>query len=313
MTLRGMAAVAVVLTCVGLLSVAGAQIAPPPASYETLPYQGWLESNAVPVNQPHDFCFQLWDADTGGNLAWSEQQHGIAVSGGAFGVRLGGWVPLPATVAHAPALYLRVGVAPGTTTTVSQPCGPADEAGFTMLAGRQQLGAVGYAVAARQALYDRDFVLPGAGRLGVGTTSPTQPLDVNGNALVRGNQETAGNSVVNGNLGVGVPAPVQKLEVAGTIAATGALTAGGRTAVVGDGSECVMKMYTSGPVDVNVALAGFTDAQCVWSNNGIYGYNGSGCYYGLDAAAEWDGRDLVNHYAIHSACGNRSALLVCCR
>lgn len=95
-----------------------------------------------------------------------------------------------------------------------------------------------------------------------------------------------------------------------------ALTASGKVSggsfQSANGSDCAMRLWTTA-VDVNGAIPGWTDAQCVWVNNGIVGYNGSGCYYGLDANNEWDTRNLAGHYAVHSACGSVPGLMICCR
>ncbi len=58
------------------------------------------------------------------------------------------------------------------------------------------------------------FSLTG-GDVGIGTTTPTQKLDVTGNTNV------TGNSYVSGNVGIGTTTPGQKLEVAGNIFANG--------------------------------------------------------------------------------------------
>ena len=54
-------------------------------------YQGrLLDSEGKPVpNGTHDFVFRFYDAETGGNLLWSEEHLDVPVSGGLFQVNLG--------------------------------------------------------------------------------------------------------------------------------------------------------------------------------------------------------------------------------
>ncbi len=73
------------------------------------------------------------------------------------------------------------------------------------------------------------------GNVGIGTTNPSQKLDVNGNAnitgklilsdsaLLNGNARIAGNALIIGNVGIGITNPSQKLDVTGNTNITGKL------------------------------------------------------------------------------------------
>jgi len=59
--------------------------------------------------------------------------------------------------------------------------------------------------------------MPGQGNVGIGTTTPSAKLHVEGNAKVTGNAE------VNGNLGIGITTPSEKLHVGGNAIVSGKL------------------------------------------------------------------------------------------
>ena len=73
------------------------------------------------------------------------------------------------------------------------------------------------------------------GNVGIGTSTPSQKLDVNGNvnitgklmlsdsALLNGNARVAGNALIIGNVGIGITTPSQKLDVTGNTNITGKL------------------------------------------------------------------------------------------
>ncbi|MBI5497748.1 MAG: hypothetical protein HY904_22265 [Deltaproteobacteria bacterium] len=176
--------------------VAWGVLNPPPAGHEAIPYEGMLERDGIPVNSAADFCFQLFDAYDPGNaavgtLAWSEQQDDVPVVAGRFSVRLGTEQALPAAVAGNTRLFLRVGVRDAAGVTAGGACGSAGDtepAGYAMLAGRQQLGAAAFALAAGRGVAGQDFVVDG--RLGVGTAGSADKLAVAGSVNATGNITT---------------------------------------------------------------------------------------------------------------------------
>lgn len=58
---------------------------------ETLSFQGRLtDDKGNPVNAPTDLTFRLYTAESGGTPAWTEVKSGVPVTGGLYGVLLGG-------------------------------------------------------------------------------------------------------------------------------------------------------------------------------------------------------------------------------
>lgn len=106
----------------------------------TLPYQGFLEQNGIPVGGAQDLTFELFQEEApGGSAVWSETHNGVVVTGGAFAVDLGSVVDLPGGVL-AGSRWLQVSV------------------GGVALTGRQLLGSVAFA---RRASPGQDFAVDG--------------------------------------------------------------------------------------------------------------------------------------------------------
>jgi len=97
-----------------------------PAGTRTLPYAGQLTySGETAVDGAYDFIFSLYDAPEAGNLLWSEQQVGVAVSGGNFSTDLGVTAALPDSLFENQGIWLEVSLR-----------GPG-EADFTTMSPRQ--------------------------------------------------------------------------------------------------------------------------------------------------------------------------------
>jgi Phage Tail Collar Domain len=67
---------------VGAASAVRAQIP------QNIAYQGYLTQNGVPVNSTIPASFTLWDAQTGGNQVWNQQQSNVQVTNGYYTVML---------------------------------------------------------------------------------------------------------------------------------------------------------------------------------------------------------------------------------
>jgi hypothetical protein len=116
-------------TSTALASFSGKEIVPNPM---TIPYPGRL-SNAdgqAVVDGIYAFTFGLYDAESGGQLLWSEVQEVVMIKDGAFSVYLGSVSPIPSALLDGRDLWL--------STSVRGP----GEAGFTDLTPLQRVSAV---------------------------------------------------------------------------------------------------------------------------------------------------------------------------
>ncbi len=108
-----------------------AQTPPSTASSLAIPYTATLfdeEGNPI-VEGLYDFRFAIYDAETGGNLLWSETQEQVLVREGAVSILLGSVVAIPDQLFEGQALWLAVEVrGPGEGT-------------YTSMNPRQQLSA----------------------------------------------------------------------------------------------------------------------------------------------------------------------------
>ncbi|MFO0723832.1 MAG: hypothetical protein U1E65_08630 [Myxococcota bacterium] len=111
----------------------------------TLPYQGILQRDGLAANSNYDLRFAIFrDAMTdascllGASLngcgLWAEEQTNIRVSGGRFSVALGSATPLNVDAFRVNDPYLAIAVR------------PAAGGAYTLLAGRQRLGAAPFAI-----------------------------------------------------------------------------------------------------------------------------------------------------------------------
>lgn len=146
---------------------------PPPSSGLAFTYQGYLEKPAgMPVNNTCDFRFGLFDAATAGNPQGASPQTvpGVSVVNGSFAVV----IDFGAGVFNGDPRWLEIEVQ----------C-PSD-AGFAMLLPRVELTPVPYAIRALEGVGPPDTIEidPATGYVGIGTTTPSQPLEMASGAHV---------------------------------------------------------------------------------------------------------------------------------
>lgn len=139
-------------------------------------YQGVLtDSLGDPVCGNYDMTFSVYEGGSGGTPLWTETQMGVDVEGGVFNVLLN----IPYSVFNGDIRYLGVAVDdPGDEMIPRRPivsAGYAFRAEFSDTAEYARLGAP-----------DEDWIVAGddmyclAGNVGIGTTNPTEMLDVAG-------------------------------------------------------------------------------------------------------------------------------------
>jgi hypothetical protein len=82
------------------------------ANLVTIPYPGRLnDADGQPVTDGvYAFAFELYDAETGGQLLWSEVQEGVTVKDGAFSTALGSVSPIPTALLDGRDLWLSTSV-----------------------------------------------------------------------------------------------------------------------------------------------------------------------------------------------------------
>jgi hypothetical protein len=145
----------------------------------TINYQGYLtNSTGTPINTTISIVFSLYDTASGGTALWTETQN-VVVASGVYSVNLGSVNPI--TLLFDGHYYL--GVKVGTDTEMTP---------------RKALTSVGYAFRAQNAdnaggwIYSGGTIVLGTGtdKVGIGTSSPTEKLEVIGNLKLGGDLKT---------------------------------------------------------------------------------------------------------------------------
>ena len=123
-------------------------------------YQGTaVDSQGVPLEGPYNLTFRLYAAATGGSAIWQEPYSNISLSKGHFTVLLGSVTSL-------------------TAMDWKQPCWLSVQVNSDPeLSPRQQITSVPLAITAK---YLDGPITTSGNNVGIGTTTPTAPLDVNG-------------------------------------------------------------------------------------------------------------------------------------
>jgi hypothetical protein len=132
-------------------------------------YQGMLTTSGgiAVADGSYSFEFTLYDTLNGGIALWTETQAGVSVHQGTFTVILGSVTPI--SFAFTKTVYLEI-------TTTAGPPGPSYPLTFSP---RSELTSAPYALAPwAQTGNDISYT---TGNVGIGTTTPTQQLEITGN------------------------------------------------------------------------------------------------------------------------------------
>lgn len=156
-------------------------------------YQGQLDQGGVPVNSTCDFEFSLWDAAVGPTQIGSTLSViNVTVTDGRFTVQL----DFGAAAFNGNARWLEIAVR----------C-PAGAGLFTTLVPRQPLTPAPYAVRSLApwavSPTNKSDIFYETGNVGIGTTAPTEKLDVAGSVRITDGTEGVGKVLTSDASGVG--------------------------------------------------------------------------------------------------------------
>ena len=159
---------AVIASCLVIASDASAQVP------HLIRYQGQaVDSKGVPLEGPYTLTFRLYDAEAGGAKLWEESQASVSLTDGHFSVLLGQMASLD-SMDWSQACWLSIQVN-----------------GDPELAPRQRITSVPLAITAKQ-LEDPQTLLGPIHiveqKVGVGTSTPIETLDVRGGVAIAGKQ-----------------------------------------------------------------------------------------------------------------------------
>ncbi len=184
------------LKCVGLLAIALLATAGPAAAQVPMgtafTYEGQLLQGGNPVNDTCEFEFSLWDD---GNPAVPENQVGatlsetVIVEDGLLTVVL----DFGADIFTGDARWLEIAVCCPPNVCSSPPTN------FTTLSPRQELTPAPYSLRASNGVGGPDALnVDAAGNVGIGTTAPSEALDVVGNIQASGTLKSGSSIIIDG-------------------------------------------------------------------------------------------------------------------
>jgi hypothetical protein len=155
-----------------------------------LTIQGRLSDSGGSLSGSHAMQFRIFDAQTGGNLIWTETQS-LTVESGLFTGLLGQTSPLPASLFTGQTFWLETTV-DGTTLS---PRRPLVSTAYSFRAQRADTADVALSGSGGSGQWSTDGtnVWRSGGNVGIGNAAPAFPLDLVGNLKIR-LQATGNNS-----------------------------------------------------------------------------------------------------------------------
>ena len=120
------------------------------------------------VNDTVALSFKIYDAIEAGNLLWSETNDAVVVVDGVYSVVLGATTPIPASAFAHDGIYLELIIN-----------------GETMVP-RQLIASGAQSLVARTVMGPDLYVNQDSGHVGIGTTTPSEKLDVAGTIRATG-------------------------------------------------------------------------------------------------------------------------------
>jgi hypothetical protein len=211
-----------------------------------LNYQGYLanSSDSSAITDTLEMTFRLFDSQTKGAELWAEAHPAVEVTDGLFQVLLGGMTPFPLNLFDENTLWLQTEIGtealsprkPLVSAAYSQRSGDADYATTAEWATDAQhaihADTAAYSPSASVWAVSGDDVYRETGKVGIGVTSPTHPLEVNGSVNATayfgdGSNLTgisgttdhdwtiSGDDIYHetGNVGIGTASPAVRLDV----------------------------------------------------------------------------------------------------
>ncbi|MBC8313826.1 MAG: hypothetical protein H8E33_06295, partial [Candidatus Cloacimonetes bacterium] len=137
---------------------------------DLIDYQGRLtDSDGTAIDGAVSITFAIYDVENGGVALWTETQNPVEVSDGLFHVLLGSETAFPADLFDESNRWIGINVA-----------------GDGEMTPRCRIASVPFAIQSGNSAPDNDWTINGddiykeSGNVGVGTTSPDYPLDVDG-------------------------------------------------------------------------------------------------------------------------------------
>jgi hypothetical protein len=135
--------------------------------------------------------------------------------------------------------------------------------------------------------------ITGSGNIGIGNSNPTEKLTISGNTTITGNTTQTGNIILNGNIGIGTTSPSYPLDIqgSGSLFYYDPTSAGGR--VVISGTTGIPRIDTLIPPYLTKPTAGSAIGMRTWDDGTYSAYGKVGDFF-VRAGNAANGLNLIN-------------------